>query len=182
MMTLEALPYKKQQCFAKETLEIFAPLANRLGISIWKAQLENLCFKHLNPREYHDISSKVAEGSREATIMSAIEKLDGALRKENIPYYVLSGRPNSLYIIHKKMLKKKLSIDEIHDLRGLRLVVLNEEDCYAALQIVHDLWPSVPGKLKDSRQSLDWLHTGDTRKPNPNTLPSFFRWWSGQDG
>lgn len=149
MMTLEALPYQKQQRFAKETLEIFAPLANRLGISNWKAQLENLCFKHLIPQKYHEISSKVAEGSREATIMSAIKKLDEALRKANIPYYVLSGRPKSLYSIHKKMLKKKLSIDEIHDLRGLRLIVLNEDDCYAALQIVHELWPSVPGKLKD---------------------------------
>lgn len=149
MMTLEALPYQKQQRFAKETLEIFAPLANRLGISNWKAQLENLCFKHLNPQKYHELSSKVAEGSREATIMSAIEKLDEALRKANIPYYVLSGRPKSLYSIHKKMLKKKLSINEIHDLRGLRLIVLNEEDCYAALGLVHALWPSVPGKLKD---------------------------------
>eukprot|EP01018_Ginkgo_biloba_P007990 Gb_01654 [translate_table: standard] len=149
MMTLGALPLQKQQRIAKETLEIFVPLSNRLGVSSWKAQLENLCFKHLNPREHRELSSKLAEGFREATIMSAIEKLDQALRKENIPYCVLSGRSKSLYSIHLKMLKKKLSIDEIHDLRGLRLIVLNEKDCYAALRIVHQLWHSVPGKQKD---------------------------------
>uniref|UniRef100_A0A0D6QY13 GTP diphosphokinase n=1 Tax=Araucaria cunninghamii TaxID=56994 RepID=A0A0D6QY13_ARACU len=149
MMTLGALPFEKQQRIAKETLEIFVPLANRIGVSSWKSQLENFCFKHLYPREYHELSSKLAERFREATIMAAIEKFDQALRKENITYYVLSGRSKSLYSTHKKMLKKKLSIDEIHDLRGLRLIVHNEENCYAALHIVHSLWPTVRGKQKD---------------------------------
>eukprot|EP00252_Welwitschia_mirabilis_P001403 TRINITY_DN1126_c0_g1_i1.p1 TRINITY_DN1126_c0_g1~~TRINITY_DN1126_c0_g1_i1.p1 ORF type:complete len:785 (+),score=136.67 TRINITY_DN1126_c0_g1_i1:525-2879(+) len=149
MMTLEALPFYKQQRFAKETLEIFVPLANRLGISSWKVQLENLCFKHLYPQEYRELSSKLSEGSRETTIMSAIRKLDQALRQAKISYSLLTGREKSLYSIHGKMLKKKLTIDEIHDILGLRLILSNEEDCYAALRIVHQLWPSVPGKLKD---------------------------------
>ncbi|XP_026658498.1 probable GTP diphosphokinase RSH2, chloroplastic isoform X2 [Phoenix dactylifera] len=149
MMTLEALPMVKQQRFAKETLEIFAPLANRLGISSWKEKLENLCFKHLYPDQYKELSSKLLRSFDEAMIASAIEKLDRALKDGGVSYHVLSGRHKSLYSIYTKMLKKKLSMDEIHDIHGLRLIVKNEEDCYTALDIVHQLWPEVPGKFKD---------------------------------
>ncbi|CAN6480224.1 unnamed protein product [Victoria cruziana] len=149
MMTLDALPFSKQQRFAKETLQIFSPLANRLGISTWKEQLENLCFKHLNPVQYDQLASKLAKPFREATIASAIDKLGFALEKEVVSYHLLSGRHKSLYSIHLKMLKKKLRIDEIHDIHGLRLIVEKESDCFAALRIVHQLWPQVPGKLKD---------------------------------
>ncbi|CAN6480227.1 unnamed protein product [Victoria cruziana] len=148
-MTLDALPFSKQQRFAKETLQIFSPLANRLGISTWKEQLENLCFKHLNPVQYDQLASKLAKPFREATIASAIDKLGFALEKEVVSYHLLSGRHKSLYSIHLKMLKKKLRIDEIHDIHGLRLIVEKESDCFAALRIVHQLWPQVPGKLKD---------------------------------
>ncbi|KAK7294452.1 hypothetical protein RJT34_17341 [Clitoria ternatea] len=149
MMTLDALPVAKQQRFAKETLEIFAPLANRLGISSWKEQLENLCFKHLNPSQHEELSSKLVESYDDAMISSAIEKLDQALKDEGISYNVLSGRHKSLYSIYCKMLKKKLTIDDIHDIYGLRLIVDKEEDCYKALTVVHRLWSEVPGKLKD---------------------------------
>lgn len=105
MMTLDALPFSKQQRFAKETLQIFSPLANRLGISTWKEQLENLCFKHLNPVQYDQLASKLAKPFREATIASAIDKLGFALEKEVVSYHLLSGRHKSLYSIHLKMLK-----------------------------------------------------------------------------
>ncbi|KAF3958646.1 hypothetical protein CMV_016473 [Castanea mollissima] len=149
MMTLDALPPAKQQRFAKETLEIFAPLANRLGISSWKDQLENLCFKHLHPDQHEELSSKLVESFDEAMITSATEKLKQALKAKSISYQDLSGRHKSLYSIYSKMLKKKLTMDEIHDIHGLRLIVDNEEDCYKALRVVHQLWPEVPGKLKD---------------------------------
>lgn len=149
MMTLEALPLAKQQRFAKETLEIFVPLANRLGISNWKEQLENICFKYLNPKEYQELSSKLVKSFDEAMITSGIDKLEHALRAEGISYHVLSGRHKSLYSIYCKMLKKKLTMDEIHDIHGLRLIVKNEEDCFRALKVVHELWSEVPGKLKD---------------------------------
>lgn len=149
MMTLEALPLAKQQRFAKETLEIFVPLANRLGISTWKVQLENLCFKHLNPDQHTELSSKLFNSFDEAMITSASEKLEQALKGEAISYHVVSGRHKSLYSIYCKMLKKKLTMDEIHDIHGLRLIVDNEEDCYKALRVVHELWTEVPGKLKD---------------------------------
>ncbi|XP_077230450.1 putative GTP diphosphokinase RSH3, chloroplastic [Tasmannia lanceolata] len=149
MMTLSPLPMAKQQRFAKETLEIFVPLANRLGISSWKEQLENLCFKHLNPEQYEELSSKLFTFLDEAMITFSIEKLEQALRDRVVPYHVLSGRHKSLYSIYSKMLKKRLTMDEIHDIHGLRLIVENEEDCYTALEIVHQIWANVPGKLKD---------------------------------
>ena len=110
MMTLDALPPAKQQRFAKETLEIFAPLANRLGISSWKDQLENLCFKHLHPDQHEELSSKLVESFDEAMITSATEKLKQALKAKSISYQDLSGRHKSLYSIYSKMLKYALSL------------------------------------------------------------------------
>ncbi|KAI3759788.1 hypothetical protein L6452_07846 [Arctium lappa] len=149
MMTLDALPLCKQHRFAKETMEIFAPLANRLGIVSWKEQLENLCFKYINPEQYKDLSSQLLKSFNEAMIPSAVERLEQALKDGSISYHVLYGRHKSLYSIHSKMLKKKLSMNEIHDIHGLRLIVENVEDCYKALQLVHQLWSEVPGKFKD---------------------------------
>ncbi|WOL06640.1 putative GTP diphosphokinase RSH2, chloroplastic [Canna indica] len=149
MITLEALPMVKQQRFAKETLKIFAPLASRLGISTWKEQLENLCFKYLYPEEHRDLSSQLLKSFDEALVVSASHKLGKALTDEGLSYHVLSGRHKSLYSIHSKMLKKKLNMDEIHDIHGLRLIVENEKDCYRALSIVHRLWPEVIGRFKD---------------------------------
>ncbi|MED6221365.1 putative GTP diphosphokinase rsh2, chloroplastic [Stylosanthes scabra] len=173
MMTLDALPATKQQRFAKETLEIFAPLANRLGISSWKEQLENLCFKHLNPDQHDELSSKLVDSYDEARITSAIEKLEQALKDEGISYHVVSGRHKSLYSVYCKMLKKKLTIDDIHDIYGLRLIVDKEEDCYKALTVVHQLWSEVPGKLKDyirrpkfnGYQSLHTVVMGEGKVP-----------------
>lgn len=149
MMTLEALPSSKKQRFAKETMEIFAPLANRLGITSWKEQLENLCFKYLNPDQHKDLSSQLLKSFNEAMVTSAEEKLKQSLHDESVSYHVLYGRHKSLYSIHCKMLKKKLAMDEIHDIHGLRLIVEKEEDCYKALNLVHNLWSEVPGKFKD---------------------------------
>ncbi|KAK8551331.1 hypothetical protein V6N13_119800 [Hibiscus sabdariffa] len=173
MMTLDALPLLKQQRFAKETLEIFAPLANRLGISSWKYQLENLCFKHLNPDQHKELSSRLVDSFDEAMITSSIEKLERALRDKEIPYHVLSGRHKSLYSIYSKMLKKKLTMDEIHDICGLRVIVENLDDCYKALKVVHQLWSEVPGKLKDyikcpkfnGYQSLHTVVIGESTVP-----------------
>ncbi|KAE8675312.1 putative GTP diphosphokinase RSH3 [Hibiscus syriacus] len=139
-MTLDALPPLKQQKFAKETLEIFAPLANRLGISSWKEQLENLCFKHHNPEKHRELSSRLVDSFDEAMITSAIEKLGRALKGKEITWRVLSGRHKSLYSIYSKILKKKLTMDEIHDIHGLRIIVEKEENCYEALTVVHQLW------------------------------------------
>ncbi|MCL7038194.1 hypothetical protein MKW94_030114 [Papaver nudicaule] len=149
MMTLEALPLAKQKRFAKETVEIFVPLANRLGISSWKDRLENLCFKYLKPDQHDLLSSKLVKSFDDEMITSSVEKLEQALKDAAVSYHVLSGRHKSLYSIYSKMIKKKLTMDQIHDIHGLRLIVENEEDCYTALKIVHQVWPEVPGKFKD---------------------------------
>lgn len=149
MMTLEALPVAKQQRFAKETLEIFAPLANRLGILSWKEQLENLCFKYLHPKEHKQLSCKLLRTFDEAKIIYSKEKLEQALKISGLSYHVLSGRHKSLFGIYSKMIKKKLTMDEIYDIHGLRLIVDKEEDCYRALNVVHQLWPDVLSRLKD---------------------------------
>lgn len=149
MMTLNALPLVKQQRFAKETLEIFVPLANRLGISTWKEQLENLCFKYVYPDHHKELSSRLLKSFDEAMITSDVEKLEQALKEGAISYHDLSGRHKSLYGIYSKMLKKKLNMDEIHDIHGLRLIVEDKDECYKALEIVHQLWRQVPGRFKD---------------------------------
>lgn len=149
LRTLGALPYLKQIGIANETLEIFAPLANRLGIWSWKAELEDLCFKCLKPVEHQDLSARLSERCREGLVMSSIRDLDDALRNEGVQFVDLSGRPKNLYSIYKKMMKKKRTPEEILDVRGLRLIVSDENNCYEALQIVHKLWKQVPGKSKD---------------------------------
>jgi GTP pyrophosphokinase len=105
MNTIEALPLVKQQRFAKETMEIFVPLANRLGIASWKDHLENICFKHLNPEEHKELSSKLLMSFDEALLTSTLHNLDKSLRDEGISYHSLSGRHKSLYSIYSKMIK-----------------------------------------------------------------------------
>ncbi|GMP58729.1 hypothetical protein CsSME_00022296 [Camellia sinensis var. sinensis] len=161
MMTLDALPLVKQQRFAKETLEIFSPLANRLGISSWKEKLENLCFKYLYPDEHKELSSNLMKSFDEAMVASAVEKLEQVLEDAAISYHDLSGRHKSLYSIYVKMMKKKLTMDEIHDIHGLRLIVEKEEDCHKALRVVHQLWSAVPGKY----QSLHTVVMGEGMVP-----------------
>eukprot|EP00250_Pteridium_aquilinum_P011200 c198_g1_i1 orf=267-2537(-) len=149
MRTLGALSKEKRCRIAKETMEVFVPLAGRLGIWSWKAELEDLCFKHLKHQDYQELSIKLSEGIRERTIMSAIQTLDESLLSKGVQYLDLCGRPKNLYSIHKKMILKGRKVDDIYDVQGLRLIVANVEDCYAALEIVHDTWSCVPGKLKD---------------------------------
>ncbi|KAG6428841.1 hypothetical protein SASPL_106880 [Salvia splendens] len=173
MLTLDALPLIKQQRFAKETLEIFVPLANRLGISSWKEQLENLCFTYLYPDHHQELSSKLLKSFDEAAITSSLEKLEEALKDAGIPYHCASGRHKSLYSIYSKMSKKKLNMDEIHDIHGLRLIVESEEDCYKALSVVQQLWHVVPERFKDyiacpkcnGYQSLHTVVTGTDMVP-----------------
>ncbi|KAI3974587.1 hypothetical protein MKX01_028281 [Papaver californicum] len=119
---------KGQQRFAKETLEIFAPLANRLGISSWKDRLENMCFKYLKPDQHDLLSSKLVN-----------REIEQALKDGAVSYHVLSGQHKSLYSIYSKMIKKKLTTDQIHNIHGLRVIVENKEDCYTTLKIVHQL-------------------------------------------
>jgi GTP pyrophosphokinase len=105
MMTLDALPFVKQQRFATETREIFVPLANRLRISTWSEQLEDLCFGFLNPQEHKELSSKLEKSFDEDLIFSAIDKFKKSLKDEGLAVCSLSGRHKSIYSIYSKMIK-----------------------------------------------------------------------------
>ncbi len=150
MRTLKSMPLAKQQRIARETLEIFAPLANRLGISSIKWELEDLCLRYLEPEMYYDLVEKVKQKrqERQAFIDDAIqvlkEKLDSVSIKAEI-----QGRAKHFYSIYKKMKKGNKDISEIYDLSAVRVLVDNVKDCYGVLGMVHTLWKPIPGRFKD---------------------------------
>ncbi len=166
MRTLNFMPPHKQQKIAKETLEIFAPLAHRLGISHIKNELEDLCFIYLEPERYKTLQRQVRmrQVEREAYVQESIESLKERLNQEGLKYEV-SGRSKHLYSIYRKMQRDGKGLDQIFDLMAIRAVVEpskiepsknsepNDDDekavCYRALGIVHSLWTPIPGRFKD---------------------------------
>ncbi len=150
MRTLAALSDEKQKRIARETLDIFAPLANRLGIWQMKWELEDLAFRYLQPAEYQRIVGLIAEQrvDREAYIERFIKTLSQELLKANIKAEV-TGRPKHVYGIWRKMQKKAKDFEKIFDVRAVRILVTDVRDCYAALGVVHSLWQHVPGEFDD---------------------------------
>lgn len=150
MRTLSYHPEFKQKEIATETLEIFAPLAHRLGIYRVKWEMEDLAFRYTNPGDYFDIDKKIASTweKREEYIREVIgilqERLDSMGIKADI-----QGRPKHLYSIYSKMAKQKKELSEIYDVLAVRLIVDSVKSCYAALGIVHTLWKPIPGLFKD---------------------------------
>lgn len=149
MRTLEHLPEAKQRGMARETLHVFAPLANRLGIWNVKAELEDLCFKHLEPEQYALLKSGVNNERNLGLLLQALEALKQRLDARGLECRDLLGRPKHLYGIFGKMQAKGVGLDEIYDACALRVIVDSEEDCYAALEEVHGLWEPLPQKTKD---------------------------------
>jgi RelA/SpoT family (p)ppGpp synthetase len=151
MRTLGPLPEERRDRIARETLEIFAPLANRLGIWQWKWELEDLGFRHLNPRRYREIARLIDERRplRENDIQHYIDVLRQRLAAEHIPNDHISGRPKHIYSIHRKMMNKGLPFDQIYDIRGIRVIVDTVAQCYSVLGIVHGLWRPIPGEFDD---------------------------------
>ena len=151
MQTLDALPPEKRTRIANETLDVFAPLAARLGIWQIKWQLEDLAFKHLHPTEFQEVSELVAKTrtQREQELSEAILQLKDRAEKRGLEILEIQGRPKHLYSIFNKMVKQGIAFDEIYDLLALRIIVGNKSDCYIALGIVHDLWVPIPGLFYD---------------------------------
>jgi GTP pyrophosphokinase len=149
MRTLGSLPAAKQQTIARETIEIYAPIAHRLGIWKIKWDLEDLCLRYLDPEAYRDIAERVAKkrAEREAAVGSVVELLRGQFDKLAIEAEV-RGRPKHFYSIYTKM-KKGRDFATIYDLTAVRVVVDSVKDCYGALGIVHSLWKPIPGRFKD---------------------------------
>ena len=155
MRTIEYLGRQKQIQKAKETLEIYAPIAHRLGIHAIKWELEDLAFERLHPRKYAEIEAMVAErrGDREDHVKKAARLLQRELDKSDIPADI-SGRPKHFYSIYDKMVRKGREFNEIYDLTAMRVIVERAadegtRDCYGALGLIHSLWKPMPGRFKD---------------------------------
>ena len=155
MRTIEYLPKQKQVQTSKETLEVYAPLAHRLGIHAFKWELEDLAFETLHPRKYEEIKALVADrrANREAHVREAAARLEAELEKADVPAEI-SSRAKHFYSIYEKMAKKGREFNEIYDLTAMRVIVerSGEEgtrDCYGALGLIHSLWKPMPGRFKD---------------------------------
>jgi GTP pyrophosphokinase len=150
MRTLNALPEDRRRRIARETLEIFAPLANRLGIWQMKWELEDLGFRYLNPERYKEIAVLIHErqADREAHMDHIVQQLKQRLEAEGIQADV-SGRPKHIYSIYRKMERKGLPFDQIFDVRAVRVIVDTVAQCYNTLGIVHQMWRPIPGQVDD---------------------------------
>ena len=151
MRTLGYMPQHKQMAVAQETMDIFAPLANRLGIWQMKWELEDLAFRYLNPEAYRSIAKTLDErrDERELYVDRIREKLVRELNASKISKVTISARPKHIYSIYNKMTKKGLPLEQIYDIRGMRVLVDSLAECYLALGIVHNLWRPIPNEFDD---------------------------------
>ncbi len=174
MRTLSHMPEHKRKRIAQETLDIFAPVANRLGIWQIKWELEDLGFRYVNPEKYKEIAELLTEKrpDREAQLEDIKKKLVKLLEQNNIKVEV-SGRPKHIYSIYKKMQNKDKSFDMVRDVRAVRLIVPDVPSCYAALGVIHTTWRPIPGEFDDyiaapkdnNYQSLHTAVSYDDKRP-----------------
>src|SRR3990170_8374578 len=150
MRTLGSLDPVKQRKIAQETMDIYAPLANRLGIGWIKTELEDLAFMYLEPEKYAGITEKLSKALniKENFIETVKAEIDEKLKENGVEGDV-TGRPKHLYSIYKKMRDQEVDIERIYDILAFRVIVKNLNDCYGVLGIVHSTWKPVPGRFKD---------------------------------
>jgi GTP diphosphokinase / guanosine-3',5'-bis(diphosphate) 3'-diphosphatase len=167
MRTLEHLAPEKQRRIAKETLDIFAPLANRLGIGRFKWELEDLSFKYLDSEQFREIQNLVSEKrtDRENRLETSIQNIKKRLDCLGIHYFDISGRPKHLYGIYLKMQRQHKEFHQVYDIAAVRIIVETNDECYRALAVIHDEFRPIPGRFKDyiglpKPNRYQSLHTG----------------------
>jgi GTP pyrophosphokinase len=151
MRTLNHLPDEKRQAIAQETRDIYAPIANRLGMSKIKNELEELSFRYLEPQSYESLRAQV--DSRRRKTEGLIEQLRGTisakLQDAGVQYVAIDGRIKRLWSIYQKLKKQRIELDQVYDFVALRIITNSVRDCYAVLGIIHQTWSPVPGRIKD---------------------------------
>ena len=150
MRTLQYMTPAKQQEKARETMDIYAPIADRLGISRIKTELDDLSLRYLEPETYKELEEKVAsrKGSRESFINAIMHEVSEEMKKQEISCKV-TGRVKHFFSIYKKMVNQNKTLDQIYDLFAIRILVDNVKDCYAALGVIHEMYKPIPGRFKD---------------------------------
>ncbi len=151
MRTLGYMPEEKQKRIAQETLDLFAPLANRLGIWQFKWELEDLSLRYLDPEAYRSIAGSIdqSRAAREGYLSKVIDSLRQELAGYGIASATISGRPKHIYSIYRKMQRKALPFEQIYDVRAVRVIVDTIPQCYLVLGVVHNLWRPIPGEFDD---------------------------------
>lgn len=150
MRTLGYMPEQKQRAIAQQTLDIFAPLANRLGIWQMKWELEDLAFRYVDPKKYQEIAQNLAKrrDDRENEMKAIVERLRSLMQQVGIQAEI-SGRPKHIYSIYRKMVRKGVTFDQVHDVRGVRIIVPDVPACYSVLGVIHTHWRPIPGQFDD---------------------------------
>jgi GTP pyrophosphokinase len=150
MRTLDAMAPSHRKRIAKETLDIYAPIANRLGLNSLYLELQDLSFKHLNPMRYRILAAaiKAARGNRREVMNRLLDVIREGLARENV-LAVVSGREKTIYSVYKKMREKHYSFAQVFDIYGVRILVADKTNCYASLGVLHELYKPIPGKFKD---------------------------------
>ena len=150
LRTLSALPPDKQKKIAKESLEVFAPLADRLNMGLLRVEMADLSFKYVDPKRFDELKNLIDKynKSAEKSLQKIKSEVSAALKKEKIDF-AISGRVKSVYSLHKKLAKHNQNINEIYDLTALRIIVNDITDCYLTLGIIHSLYKPMAGRIKD---------------------------------
>ncbi len=174
MRTLQYMRPEKQKEIAKETMEIYAPIAQRLGISKIKIELDDLSLKYLKPDVYYDLKQNIAlrKTAREAFVQQIVDEVSSHISEAGIKAEV-SGRVKHFFSIYKKMVNQDKTLDQIYDLFAIRIIVDTVKDCYAALGVIHEMYKPIPGRFKDyiampkpnMYQSLHTTLIGSTGQP-----------------
>jgi GTP pyrophosphokinase len=152
MRTLHYLRPEKRQRIAQETIDIYAPIAHRLGMGKVRGELEDLSFRHLHPEEYRSLTAQLEQrrAGHEAFLAAATSKIEEQLKESDVPFVRVEGRVKRLYSIFKKLRRQKIELDQVYDLVAARVVTPDDvRHCYAALGVIHNTWKPVPGRFKD---------------------------------